>query len=239
MKLRHVLIVSGALVVASLFAGIGLPLLANAVGTADTPQARTVTVNGTASVSSVPDTATLSLGVTTQGKTAAAAFSANSTDVAKVIAALKAAGVASKDIQTQYVSLSPRTNNTGEQVLGYTAFNSVNVTTQDLKRAGAIIDAAVGAGADTVNGPSLTRSDSDAQYRQALKAAFADAQKKAAALAEAGHFAVGTVQNVTENTASPPTPMFGAADKVSTTQASIEPGTQQVDANVTVTFAIS
>ena len=94
MKLRHVLWLSGALVVASLFAGVGLPLLAHAVGTADTPQGRTVTVNGSGSIASVPDTATISFGVTTQGKTAAAAFSSNSADVAKVIAALKAAGVA-------------------------------------------------------------------------------------------------------------------------------------------------
>jgi uncharacterized protein YggE len=93
------------------------------------------------------------------------------------------------------------------------------------------------AGADTVNGPSLTRSDSDAQYRQALKAAVADAQKKAEALAEAGHFTVGAVQNVTESSASQPIPMVGAADKASSTP--IEPGAQQVDANVTVTFAIS
>lgn len=237
MKLRYVLWLSGALVVASLFAGVGLPLLANSVGTVDTAQARTVTVNGSGSITSVPDTATLSLGVTTQGKTAAAAFSANSADVAKVIAALKAAGVAAKDIQTQFMSLSPRTTDTGEQTLGYTAFNSVNVTVHDLARAGAIIDTAVGAGADTVYGPSLTRSDSDAQYRQALQAAVADAQKKADALAEAGHFTVGAVQNMTENSGSQPIPMLGAADKASATP--IEPGTQQVDASVTVTFAIS
>jgi uncharacterized protein YggE len=237
MKLRHVLWLSGALVLASLFAGVGLPLLASAVGTADPSTARTVTVNGSGSVIAVPDTATLSLGLTTQGKSATAAFSANSADVAKVIAALKAAGVDAKDIQTQSVSLSPRTNNAGDQILGYIAFNSVNVTSHDLSRAGSIIDKAVAAGADTVNGPSLTRSDSDAQYRQALKAAVADAQKKAEALAEAGHFTVGAVQNVTESSASQPIPMVGAADKAPSTP--IEPGTQQVDANVTVTFAIS
>jgi uncharacterized protein YggE len=214
-------------------------MLAKAVGTADPAQARSVTVNGTGSVISIPDTATLSLGVTTQGKTAAAAFSANSTDMAKVIAALKSAGVAAKDIQTQLVSLSPRMNNAGDQIVGYTAFNSVNVTSHDLTRAGALIDAAVAAGADTVNGPSLTRSDSDAQYRAALKAAVADAQKKAEALAEAGHFTVGAVQSITENSASQPIPLVGATDKVSAPSAPIEPGTQRVDAVVTVTYAIS
>jgi uncharacterized protein YggE len=236
MKLRYVIFLSGALIVASLFAGVGLPLRAHAVGTAD-PQGRTVTVNGFGSVSSVPDTATISFGVTTQGKTAAAAFAANSTDIAKVIAALKAAGVAAKDLQTQSVSLSPRMNNAGDQITGYMAFNSVNVTIHDLSRAGTVIDTAVRAGADTVNGPSLTRADTTTQYREALKAAIADAQKKAAALGEAGRFTVGQIQNVTESSASPPTPI--AADKAAAPSMGIEPGSQQVDASVTVTFAIS
>lgn len=232
MKLRHVLWLSGALVAVSLFAGVGLPRLANAAD----PQARTVTVSGSGSIGSIPDTATFSFGVSTQGKTAAAAFSTNSAEIAKVIAALKAAGVDAKDLQTQWVSLSPRTTEAGDQVLGYTAFNSVNATIHDLSRAGTIIDVGVGAGADTVNGPSFTRSDSAAQYRAALKLAVADAQKKAEALGEAGHFNVGQVQTMTESSASMPVPMM---DKASTPATPIEPGTLQVDANVSVTFAIS
>ena len=129
-------------------------------------------------------------------------------------------------------------SNEGDQIIGYDASNIVNVTVHDLSRAGAIIDAGVAAGADTVNGPSLTRSDSAAQYRAALKLAVADAQTKANALAEAGHFSVGAVQTVVENSAQQPIPM--AADKAGvTSQLQIEPGTQQIDASVTVTFAIS
>jgi uncharacterized protein len=234
MKLSHVLWIAGALIVASLFAGVGLPLLANAVGTAD--GARTVTVNGSGSINSVPDTATISFGVTTQAKTAAGAFSANSAEIAKVIAALKGAGVGAKDLQTESVQLSPRMNDTGEQIVGYTAFNAVNAAIHDLSRAGAIIDSGVAAGADTVNGPSLTRSDSAAQYREALKAAVADAQEKAHALGEVAHFTVGQVQRVTEGSSSPPVPMM---DKAAAPSTPIEPGTQQVDASVTVTFAIT
>lgn len=237
MKLRNVLVLAGALVVASLFAGVGLPLLAHAVGTADPAQARTVTVTGSGSVAGVPDTATVSFGVTTQGKTAGAAFASNAADSAKVIAALKAAGVAAKDLQTETVSLSPRTNDTGEQILGFTAFNSVTATLHDLARAGAIVDAGVAAGADTVNGPALSRSDSAAQYRAALKLAVDDAHTKASALGDAGHFTVGAVQAVVENSASEPVPMADKAAAPSSTP--IEPGTQQVDASVTVTFAIA
>ena len=238
MKLRHLLLLAGVLLGASLFAGVGLPLLARAVGAADAPSGRTVTVNGSGSIASIPDTATISFGVTTQAKTAAAAFSQNSADIAKVIAALKTAGVAAKDLQTQYLSLSPRTNDTGDQILGYTAFNSVTAKLHDLARAGNVIDAGVGAGADSVNGPSLTRADGEAQYRAALKLAVADAQAKVDALAAAGHFTVGAVQTVVENSAQQPIPM-AADNKAATPSTPIEPGTQQVDANVTVTFAIS
>ena len=69
-----------------------------------------------------------------------------------------------------------------------------------------------------------------------LKLAVADAQTKAHALAEAGNFSVGAVQTVVENSTSQPISVVGKADAPSTP---IEPGTQQVDANVTVTFAIS
>jgi uncharacterized protein YggE len=239
MKLRHILIASAALVVASLFAGVGLPLLAHAVGTADTqPAQRTVTVTGAGSISSAPDTATISLGDTSQGRTAAAAFAANSAAITKIVAALKAAGVDSKDIQTQTVYLSPRMSNAGDSVVGYDASNIVNVTVHNLSRAGAIIDAGVAAGANTVNGPSLTRSDSDAQYRQALKAAVADAKQKADALGDAAGFSVGAVQTVVENSASTPIPMMDKAAGAAS-QLTIEPGTQLVEASVTVTFAIS
>ena len=232
MKTRHVLWVSAALLAASLFAGVGAPMLAHG----DDPKPGTVTANGVGSVAAIPDTATLAFGVTTEAKTAAAALSENSEIAARVIAAIKRAGVAAKDVQTQYVSLSPRYTDRGDDIIGYTANNTVSATVRNLQSVGAVIDAAVAAGANNVSGPSLSRDDTDALYREALKLAVADARTKAEALAQAGRFSVGKISVVVEGSSGP----FPVAGKDTAPVATpIEPGTQQVTASVTVTFDIT
>jgi uncharacterized protein YggE len=233
MRTRHVVQLGAAVAFASLFAGVGLPLLAGAAESAAADSS--VTVSGSATADAVPDTASTSFGVTTQAATASAALAQNSAEAARVIAAVKAAGVAAKDIRTQAVSLQPRTSETGEAILGYTASNSIAVTVRELERLGAVIDAAVAAGANTVDGPSLTRGDTDALYRAALKSAIADARTKAEALAEAAKRSLGAVQSIAEGSAPQPLPVIA---KDAATAVPIEPGTQQIQATVTVTFAL-
>jgi uncharacterized protein YggE len=188
-------------------------------------------------VTVVPNRALFSFGVTTQGRTAAGALAENAASMRKVIAALKDAGIAAADIQTASVSLSPRYSNDGETILGYTASNTVSATTKDINKAGPIVDAAVAAGANQVSGPSLTRADSGSLYRRALKAAVADARLKAATIAAASHARLGRVRSVVEGSSAPvPVPLAKAAGAVDTTP--IQPGTQLVEATVTVEFAI-
>ena len=199
---------------------------------------RTITVTGTGTASAVPTRAQFSFGVTTVAKTATAALAANAAAMQKVIAALKAAGVAAKDIQTQTVSLDPRYSESGDEIIGYTASNSVAATLRELARAGAIVDAAVAAGANQVSGPSLTRGDTNALYRLALRAAIANAVLKARAIAAAGHARIGAIRTVTESSAGPPV-AAAAAPKTAPGQATpIEPGTQVIEADVVVAFAI-
>jgi uncharacterized protein YggE len=121
-------------------------------------------------------------------------------------------------------------------VTGYVADNSVSAQAK-IAGAGALIDAAVAAGANNVSGPTLDVSDRDARYRDALGKAVADARAKAAALAGAGGFGVGQVSSVTEQSAAAPVPVYEAAAKSAATP--IEPGTQDVTADVTVTFRIT
>ena len=121
-----------------------------------------ITVQGSGTVTSVPDRAQLSFGVESQAATARAALAANGAEMRKVIAALKDAGAT--DVQTQSVSLYPRYAQDGPEqgkVQGYVAQNSVTAVIRDLARAGAVIDAAVAAGANQVSGPSLSRGDQD------------------------------------------------------------------------------
>src|SRR5439155_326644 len=148
---------------------------------------------------------------TTRSKTAVQALAADSAEMRRLIDALKAAGIPASSLQTSSVSLSPNTSDGGDTIVGYSASNTVSVTIANLGRAGKIVDAAVAAGANQVDGPNLTVSDQGALYRAALKAAIADARVKAEAIAEASGLRVGTVSSV-EETGDTPTPVRYAAD---------------------------
>src|SRR5438876_3429286 len=124
MKVRHVVWISLLVLAASAIAGVGAPRLIRADSA--NPSSSTLSVLGTGSVTTKPDTATLSAGVTTQGSTATEAMDANARAMAKVIQALKDAGVASKDLQTQFVSGDPRYDDSSQTITGYSATNSVS-----------------------------------------------------------------------------------------------------------------
>jgi len=193
-----------------------------------------ITVQGSGTVSTVPDRAQLSFGVESRAATAKAALAANAVEMRKVIAAVKAAGAT--DVQTQSVSLQPQYSEAGA-VRGYIAQNSVSATIRELAKAGAVIDAAVDAGANQVSGPGLSRGDQAELYRQALRAAVADARTRAQALAAAANLSLGRVTQILESGSAPPPVIFAA--KAEDAGTPIEPGTQQIVASVQVTFAAS
>ncbi|HEY7691398.1 MAG TPA: SIMPL domain-containing protein [Gaiellaceae bacterium] len=221
-------------VVAVLVAGV-----AGAGGATSAAAAQhSIVVSGTGAVTTVPDRAQVSFGVSTDGKTASAALRANAAEMTRVIAALKAQGIAAADIRTDLISLSPRYSQSGDAVVGYTATNSVSATVRNLAKVGAVIDAAVDAGANQVSGPNLVRSDSAALYRAALRAAVADAKGKAQAIAAASGLHIRRISDVTEGSAAPPpVPLTAKASGDTTTP--VEPGTTQIEATVAVTFAVA
>jgi uncharacterized protein len=193
-----------------------------------------ITVTGDGTVNTVPDRAEFSFGVHTQSATAGAALGANSALMTKVIAAIEGAGVDKGDVQTSQVSLSPQTSADGTRVTGYAADNTVTVTVKELASAGAVVDAAVGAGANNVSGPELSSSDQTKLYLAALKLAMADAKAKAQAIASSGNVSLGKVKTVVEGGGTTPLPGAEAAKATP-----ISPGTTQIEATVTVTYAIS
>jgi uncharacterized protein len=231
---RIAAVASLALVVAAL-GGVARP---EAAQSADEATPAGLTVTGLGSVRTVPDRASFSFGVETQAATARAALTQNAAEAKKLLDALRAAGIAAADLQTSQVSLNPRTDERGTGIVGYSAITTVTATLRDLSRAGAVVDAAVDAGANTVSGPSLTRGDTDAQYRQALRLAYADASTKAEALAAAAGKTLGAVTAIVESS-SGSVPYAVAKDAAASTAVEIAPGTQSVDAVVTVTVALS
>lgn len=195
-----------------------------------------ITVIGTASVESVPDRAELSFGVESQGASAKAALAANAAEMRKVIAAVKAAG--GTGVKTQSVSLSARYNEKNE-VQGFSAANTVSATINDVARAGALIDAAVAAGANQVYGPSLSSGDVTALYRKALAVAVANARASAQVLAAAANVSLGRVTAIVEAGGAPSPLPYAASKAQDLASTPVEPGTQQTTATVSVTFSVS
>jgi uncharacterized protein YggE len=232
MKLARLAVLATAGLAVVAFAGVFQPSGASSAAP-DTVGGLTVAGTGTANV--VPDRASFSFGSVSQARTAAAALAASSQAAGRIVDALRKAGVAKADIQTSEISLSPRMNDTGDSIVGYTASNSVTVVARKLADAGALVDTAVAAGANQVYGPNLLASDQDAAYRNALKAAVAKARDNAEALASASGLTLGRITAIAESGGPVPLP---AADAGREMAAPIEPGTQRIDATVSVTFAI-
>lgn len=235
MKAVRIAAVAAALLTLVALSGVARPEGASSAATADAPTG--ITVAGTGAVTAAPDTATVGFGVLTRGRTAVEALNANGAEARRMIAALVAAGIDRTDLRTDVVSLSPQTSEDGESIVGYTAVNSVTAKLRKLERVGAVIDAAVAAGANQVSGPALESSDREKLYRKALEAAVADAREKAQSLAAASGRSLGRVQNVVESSYNAPVAMEAkATDAAAPTP--IEPGTQEIQAVVTVTFAL-
>ena len=153
-----------------------------------------------------------------------------------LIDALKAAGVAERDIQTQDVSVGSGYDAKGRSD-EFVANNTVSVLIRDLDRAGAVLDAAARAGANNVYGPSLTRSNREGLEAKALEDAVVNARKRARTLADAAGVDLGAVTAITETAEmGGPELMARALDTASSPP--IEKGTQEIQATVTVTFAI-
>jgi uncharacterized protein YggE len=231
-RLRTFFLIAGVLRVAAAIAGVAQPRLGRS---ATPPTGTVITVTGDGTAYATPDQASFNFGVTTQGATAAEALSRNNSEARHIIDALKKAGIDASKIQTTQVSLWPQTSSDGTRITGYQASNSVQVTA-GLGRSGALVDAAVRAGANNVDGPSLDTADKSSLYGEALKKAIADAKVKAQAIADGAGLTLGTLVKVEEGgNAAPPVPMF-AADKAAAS-VPIEAGTQQIQASVTVTYS--
>ena len=219
----------GLLVAAAAAVAVLQPSGAGAVDPPTTTDS--VTVSGEGIVRVVPDRAEISAGVETRAQTAKAALQANATAMERVLQALRAGG--GTDVTTQTVSLSTSFDNQGAPN-GFVASNIASAVVA-FDKAGSLIDAAVAAGANTVYGPSPSRSDADALYRQALAKAVADAAQRAGVLAKAAGRELGRVTSISES-GSAPLPVFAKAAADAATP--VESGPQETTASVSVTYEL-
>lgn len=229
---RLLLAVPALLAVVALAGALGPPDFAQAEEPAATSDV--VVVTGVGSVKAVPDEAELAFGVESRGATAKAALEANGDAMRRIIAALRVAGA--RDLQTQYVSVWPVVQESGS-ISGYSASNSVSATT-DVARAGDLIDAATGAGANNVSGPEMSQSDADRVYRQALAKAVTDARERAEVLAKAAGRTLGAITKISEGAGEAPIPYYERATATADAATPIVPGKKETSASVSVTFEL-
>jgi len=204
-----------------------------------------VELNVYESVEVAPDTATIGAGVTTEAPTATEALRQNSAEMQKVIARIKALGVAEKDIQTTGINLNARYDydqTTQRQVFrGYMASNRVSVILRKIDDTGRVLDALVEAGANDINGPTFSIDDDtaakDAARKRAVERAQAQAKAYAAMLGYDGAKVLAISEGLTGNSPMPQmAEMRLSATKVDA--APVQPGMVQAGVNISITYEL-
>jgi hypothetical protein len=214
-------------------------------GTTTTPE-HTISVSGIGRVTTTPDVADVRVGVQVTRTKVRDAQSAAATAMAAVIAALKSAGIADKDIQTTSLSLQPvydySSNGNTPRLTGYQIVNAVQATVRRLDTISDVIDGALAAGATTLDGITFRVDDPASPEAQARDAAMKNARAKADALAKAAGVSITGVSSISEQAGSVPVPMpymatGGALDKAAASTP-VQVGTNEVDVSVSVVYLI-
>jgi hypothetical protein len=205
----------------------------------------TIVVPGIGRISVEPDVASVRLGVSIVRQTAGAARQGAAQTMNAILDAVRAVGVARRDVRTALVSLSPVTDYSAEggpRVTGYQTANSVAIVVRDLDKVGALIDAALAAGASTLDALEFHLDDPAAAEQQARAAAMVDARARATTIAAAAGVTLGPISAVVEGgPATGPIPFAGGARLLAMeakAETPVEAGTQEITVSLTVTFAI-
>ncbi|THD61240.1 SIMPL domain-containing protein [Phenylobacterium sp.] len=237
---------AGALALALAATGAPAALAqAESPAAADRFHATTLTLSAYGETVVEPDMASLHLGVTTEAKTAAEAMAANAAQMSRILAALKAAGIAAKDIQTSGLNLNPQyvyVQNESPHMTGYQAAQQVTVLVHDLAKLGPVVDATVSAGANQVNGISFfgladPTAAEDAAREQAVRALKA----KADLYARAAGYRVLRLVTLSEGGAveSPPEAMVPLMAKTRVQGVPVATGSLNVRAEVSGLYELS
>lgn len=208
--------------------------------------------NGEGWVMVVPDIAIVTIGVTTRAEAARAALDQNSAETARVIAAIRAAGVADKDIGTSGFAVfpvheerPPRIDDKGgvermPKIVGYQVTNEVRVTVREIGTSGALLDQVVTAGANQISGIQFDVADPQGAADEALRKAIADARRKAELMAAAAGVRIVRILDISGGGGFP---MFARAERMSMDAAAmpvpVMPGETRVQANANIIFEIA
>lgn len=209
------------------------------------PTPRTLQVSATAEVRRAPDRATVYLAVETIADDAGAATQRNGELMDAVLRAVTALGIERSAIQTQRLDLQPRYDRRRDvaepEIVGYQATNQVRVRVDDVDQVGPVVDAAVTAGANRVNGISFELADPEAAYHEALERALAKARREAEVVAGQLGETLGPALSVSTSGGAPPPGIRMEAMRMAADQAMappVETGELEVQASVSITYRL-
>ncbi|HET7029816.1 MAG TPA: SIMPL domain-containing protein [Candidatus Limnocylindrales bacterium] len=203
-----------------------------------------IAVPGRGAVRVQPDIADVRLGAVIVRPTAADARSAAASTMDAILAALRAGGVAPRDLRTTLLSLDAvRDYSDGSQrITGYQLSNTVEATIRSIASTGLLVDAALAAGATSLDGLTFRLDDPTDALAEARRLAVRDARARAETLAAEAGVALGRVVSITEGGALPPGPprpiALFRAKAASDASTPVESGTSEIAVEVTVEFAI-
>jgi uncharacterized protein len=200
-----------------------------------------ISVTGEATVSVAPDLAQVDGGVTSEAKTAREASETNNAAMAKVLLALKGAGIAEKDFQTSRLSLQPQSapNRTGPAaIVSYRASNRVTVRVHDVTKVANVIDTLVAAGANDIGGIEFIVSGASKLLDQAREQAVEDARRKAEIYAKAAGVTLGPPLSISEGSGGPMPMQFRAKAMAAVTPTPVAQGEETLAVTVSVSWAI-
>lgn len=207
----------------------------------------TVTVSGQGTVNVPPDTATVTVGIDVIRPDLAAAQDEAARQATAIIEAVRAQGIEGRDIQTANYSVSIlrdySENGDPTQITGFEVMNQVNVTIRDVAAVGDLLDAVIGAGANSIWGITFFVDDPRPFATEARRLAVEDATEKARQLAEAAGLGLGRVVSIAEGTGMVPPPMpMGRGGGMAADAAMappIEAGSSQILVDVSMTFELA
>jgi len=220
-----------------------LPLLVALLAMPVTAMAQdpVIRITGQGSVTAAPDRAQARIGVETENDSAAEAMAQNGKAMAAVLSALRDAGVAEADIRTSGIDLSSQRRRLPDGRVSeeetFLAQNTVTVTIRALDRLGAVIDAAVRAGANRLGGIGFSVADDAALLAEARRLAVEDARTAAETYAAAAGLALGPVREIIA--ADPAQGPVQRGFAMESAAVPVAPGTLSVGARVTVEWALS
>jgi uncharacterized protein YggE len=202
-----------------------------------------LSVSAEGEVEAAPDLANINLGVVTEGQTAQAAMQANAQRMNSLAQTLRRAGVAERDVQTANISVNPQYvygEGVPPRITGYQASNNVIVRVRQLPNLGRIMDAAVAAGGNTVNGVSFAFAEPEPKLDQARTQAVQRARQRAELYARAAGMQVSRIISISEGGAMPPPmPMLAMARMAAEAAPTpVAPGEVRMTVNVNVVFEL-